>query len=189
MLKTLRNIFKAGDATVKYPFAPLETAPDMRGKPEHDELRCIACAACAVACPPNAIQMQTDLRAGTITWSIDYGRCIFCARCEEVCPLDAIRLGSEFELAVMRKDDLLETCTYQLQACSECGEYFAPRKEVDYAVRLLASMPGNAEAAEAAQQACVCPSCKRTKDAVAAKRADDAHAAERAAAARKEGGR
>ena len=174
MLKTLRNIIKTGDATVKYPFAPLETTPDMRGKPEHDLERCIACAACAVACPPNSIQMESDTRAGTITWSIDYGRCIFCGRCEEVCPLEAIRLGSEFELAVMRKDDLVETCTYQLQACAECGAYFAPRKEVDYAARLLASMEGSPEAEEALSLAGTCPACKRRADGLAAKRTIDA---------------
>ncbi|WP_080797280.1 formate hydrogenlyase complex iron-sulfur subunit [Arabiibacter massiliensis] len=174
MLKTLRNILKTGDATVKYPFAPLETTPDMRGKPEHDLERCIACAACAVACPPNAIQMAADEKAGTITWSIDYGRCIFCGRCEEVCPLEAIRLGSEFELAVMCKDDLVESCTYQLQTCSECGRYFAPRKEVDYAVRLLGGMESSPEGEAAVELAGVCPACKRRADGLAAKRATDA---------------
>ena len=174
MLKTLKNIIKTGDATVKYPFAPLETTPDMRGKPEHDLERCIACAACAVACPPNAIQMESDTREGTITWSIDYGRCIFCGRCEEVCPLEAIRLGSEFELAVMTKADLVETCTYQLQACSECGRYFAPRKEVDYAVRLLGSLEASPEGDDAVRLAGVCPACKRRAAGIAAKRAVDA---------------
>lgn len=174
MFKTLKNIIKTGDATVKYPFAPLETTPDMRGKPEHDSQRCIACAACAVACPANAIQMESDTREGTITWSINYGRCIFCGRCEEVCPLKAIRLGSEFELAVMTKSDLVETCTYQLQACSECGRYFAPRKEVDYAVRLLDSLEASPEGDDAARLAGVCPACKRRADGIAAKRAVDA---------------
>lgn len=174
MLKTLRNIIKTGDATVKYPFAPLETAPDMRGKPEHDLERCIACGACAVACPPNAIQMESDTHAGTVTWSIDYGRCIFCGRCEEVCPLEAIRLGSRFELAVMCKDDLVETCAYRLQACSECGSYFAPRKEVEYAARLLASMEATPDTSEAQRLAGVCPACKRRADGIAAKRAADA---------------
>lgn len=174
MLKTLRNILKTGDATVKYPFAPLQTTPNMRGKPEHDLERCIACAACAVACPANAIQMRTDERAGTITWNINYGRCIFCGRCEEVCPTEAIKLGSEFELAVMRKEDLEESCTYQLQACSTCGRYFAPRKEVDYAQRLLAGMSDAGERAEAMRAATVCPACKRRADAVAAKRVANA---------------
>lgn len=167
MFKTLRNILKTGDATVKYPFAPLETQPYMRGKPEHDQERCIACAACAVACPPNAIQMHTDQRGGTITWAIDYGRCIFCGRCEEVCPTEAIVLGSEFELAVMRKEDLEETVTYRLQACSRCGEFFAPAKEVDYAARLLAEQAPGGEAAEAIEALGVCPKCKRRADAIA----------------------
>ena len=178
MLKTLRNAFKTGDATVKYPFAPLETVPDFRGKPEHDLERCIACAACAVACPPNAIQMATDLKAGTITWSIDYGRCIFCGRCEEACPVEAIRLGDEFELAVMSKSDLTEDATYALECCSECGRYFAPRKQVDYACRVLATLEGNAEADESIEVARVCPECKRRADAVSA-----------LAAARADGGR
>lgn len=173
MLKTLRNILKTGDATVKYPFAPLETTPGMRGKPEHDLEACIACAACAVACPPNAIQMRSDAKAGTITWSIDYGRCIFCGRCEEVCPTKAIVLGSEFELAVMRKEDLEETCTYRLQACRECGAYFAPAKAVDYAARLL-ERDGGPESDEAREHLDVCSRCKRRDDAVAAKRASDA---------------
>lgn len=173
MLKTLLNIVKTGDATVGYPFAPLETTPNMRGKPEHDLGQCIACAACAVACPPNAIQMKADTKAGTVTWSINYGRCIFCGRCEEVCPTGAIRLGSQFELAVMNKDDLEETCTYQLQACSRCGSFFASRKEVDYAARILGAAESGPGVPEALDLMRVCPDCKRRADAVAAKRRDD----------------
>lgn len=171
MLKTLRNILKTGDATIKYPFAPYDTVPYMRGKPEHDLEKCIACAACAVACPPNAIQMPTDLSAGTITWSIDYGRCIFCGRCEEVCPVVAIKLTNEFELAVASKSDLIEDCTYTLQKCSKCGQYFAPRKEVDYAVRIMEADKDNPEAQEAARLAGICPTCKRIADATAAQAA------------------
>ena len=38
--------------------------------------------------------VETDLEAGTRTWSIFYGRCIFCARCEEVCPTGARIFGN-----------------------------------------------------------------------------------------------
>lgn len=166
MLKTLKGIFKTGDATVKYPFAPIEQAPDVRGKPEHDALKCIACAACAVACPPNAIQMDADLGKGTITWTINYGRCIFCGRCEEVCPTDAIRLGSEFELAVMSKDDLQDSCTYLLQECACCGEYFAPRKEVEYVAGLLDRIGGSGASGDSMG---LCLSCKQRNDVFACK--------------------
>lgn len=164
MLKTLRGILKTGDATVKYPFAPIEQAPDVRGKPEHDALKCIACAACAVACPPNAIQMKADVDAGTLTWTINYGRCIFCGRCEEVCPIDAIRLGSEFELAVMSKGDLQDSCTYRLQRCSGCGEYFASRKEIEYVAGVLDRIGG---AGAAGDSIGLCLSCKQKNDVLA----------------------
>ena len=164
MLKTLIGILKTGDATVKYPFAPLEQVADVRGKPEHDALGCIACAACAVACPPNAIQMEVDQDAGTIAWTINYGRCIFCGRCEEVCPVDAIRLGSEFELAVMSKGDLQDSCTYRLQQCSCCGEYFAPRKEVEYVAKVLDRMGGTGTSGTSVS---LCLSCKQRNDALA----------------------
>ncbi len=161
MLKMLRQALKAGNATVSYPFEGIEQPKDVRGKPEHDLAQCIACAACASACPPNAIQMSSDLEAGTITWSINYGRCIFCGRCEEVCPTRAIRLSDAFELAVMTKSDLEETCTYALARCSACGEYFAPAKEVDYVKRLVNSASGKDAAADVID---MCPECRRVKD-------------------------
>ena len=173
MFKTIKEILKTGDATVQYPFAPLERPEGVRGKPEHDSVACIACAACAVACPPNAIQMRVDAKAGTSTWSINYGRCIFCGRCEEVCPLQAIVLSSEFELAVMNKDDLEETCTYALQACSDCGTYFAVAKQVDFAARVLAQSGSDEEILEARELVDVCPKCKRKRVSYRAKQSAD----------------
>lgn len=164
MLKLWKMNVREGNATVKYPFAPFPTNKDMRGKPQHDAVQCIACGACAVACPADAIRMEADLDAQTLTWSINYGRCIFCGRCEEQCPFEAIRLSEEFELAVGRKDDLMERSVYELQACSVCGEPFAPRKQVDYARRLLA-MTGGVEDEEAARVVDVCTECKRRIDA------------------------
>lgn len=170
MLKTLQEIIRTGDATVKYPFAPIERPKDARGKPEHDSVACIACAACAIACPPNAIQMSVDIEAGTTSWSINYGRCVFCGRCEEVCPTDAIKLSTEFELAVMDKNDLEEICTYSLQRCVECDEYYASAKEVDYASRILSQFSDDPEAEQAAMLTGVCPRCKQKQDAVRAQR-------------------
>ena len=58
MLKLLKTIMRAGTATVKYPFAPLEVSPGFRGKPDLMPSQCIACGACA--CPANALTIQTD---------------------------------------------------------------------------------------------------------------------------------
>lgn len=167
MLKTLINALKTGNATVRYPAAPIELPYGYRGKPEHREKQCIACAACATACPSNAIQMTVDESKGTVTWHINYGRCIFCGRCEETCPFDAIKLGDEFELAVMAHEDLEEECTYLLEHCVACGKPFAPRKQLAYAEELLKNIAGeaSAEIEGSLQRIRMCPECKRALDA------------------------
>lgn len=175
MLKLLREVFRQGDATVKYPFAPLEVEKDFRGRPEHTAERCIACAACTTACPANALSMETDVAAGTRTWSISYARCIFCARCEEVCPTQAIKLTQDFELAVTNKEDLTVKAVFKLANCVCCNEPFAPAKEIAYVTALIeanaaAGQSGDAVAATSAeadrrrQMLATCPSCKRAND-------------------------
>jgi hydrogenase-4 component H len=165
MLKTIREVLRTGNATVKYPFAPIERPEYARGKPGHDSEKCMACSACAIACPPNSIQTAVDINAGTTTWAINYGRCVFCGRCEEVCPTGAIKLSPEFELAVMNKNDLEERCVYSLKACSECGEFFAPAKAVDYAARILSKNSEDADIRMALESISLCMNCKQKKDA------------------------
>ena len=162
MLKLLKIVRDAGEVTIKYPFAPAEFTPTFRGKPEYDPKRCISCAACAIACPPNALTIETDLEKGVRTWQFCAGRCIFCGRCEEVCPTRALHLSQEFELAVMRKDDLYERCTFSLCRCRQCGTPFAPQKEVDYALALTMQADGvTEEDPDQRRQFETCPQCKR----------------------------
>lgn len=165
MLKLIREVLRVGEATLPYPFEPAEVMPGFRGKPHHDPERCIACGACAIACPPNALSMATDRDQGFQTWSLFMGRCIYCGRCEEVCPTGAITLSPDFELAVMNKQDLFERADYQLAACLRCGTYFAPVKEIEYARALLEQSSLSGEAlANASALLAVCPDCKRKND-------------------------
>ena len=163
--KLFQEVLKVGEATVLYPFVPAEVTAGFRGRPGHVPELCIACSACAVACPSNALRMLTDLDQGIITWSIFYGRCIYCGRCEEVCPTGAIQLTQEFELAVMQKADLYEQADYQLAACRQCGVRFAPAKELEYVIDLLeqAGLSG-AELEERKALLAICPTCKRKND-------------------------
>ena len=165
VLKLIREIIRVGEATVPYPFVAVEVAEGFRGKPEHNPEKCIACGACAVACPSNALTMETELEHGVQTWSIFYGRCIYCARCEEVCPVGAIRLSQDFELAVMDKSDLYEHADYPLAECSRCKVFFAPAKEIAYALALL-EHAGLSPESMANRRALMelCPACRRKMD-------------------------
>lgn len=167
MLQILKTALKTGEATVQYPFAPLQLSQDMRGKPEHTPEQCIACSACAIACPSNAICMHVDLDSAHFVWEIDYGRCIFCGRCEEVCPTRAIELGLEFELACFSHDDLRSSASFELQRCACCGEYFAPRRQVEYAKDVLthALGPDDPEYRSSLELMEWCSLCKAKRDA------------------------
>jgi hydrogenase-4 component H len=165
MLKLIREVLRVGEATLPYPFEPIETAPGFRGKPHHDPERCMACAACAIACPPNALSVTTDLDRGFRTWSLFVGRCIYCGRCEEVCPTGAIALSSEFELAVADKQDLFERADYRLAACRQCGAYYAPVKQVEYVSALLGdSALSDPSVASARAMLELCPECRRKNE-------------------------
>ncbi|MDR2503488.1 MAG: hydrogenase 4 subunit H [Deltaproteobacteria bacterium] len=162
MLKLLKIVKDAGEVTIKYPFAPANFTPAFRGKPEYNPAQCIACSACAVACPANALTVETDLEKGTLTWQFFVGRCIYCGRCEEVCPTRAIVLSQNFELAVFNKEDLYERATFKLCHCLECGRPFAPQKQIDYALALTAQAGAGADEMETLKiQFAICPECKR----------------------------
>lgn len=170
VLKLIREVLKVGQATLPYPFVPVELAPGFRGKPEYNPQQCIACAACTIACPPNALEMDTDLVNGTRTWSLFYGRCIFCARCEEVCPTGAIKLGPDFELASFSRDDLTVRAEFRLAACWQCGAYFASAKAMAHTLALLEQawqMQKDLSPAEIANRKALlqlCPECRRKVD-------------------------
>lgn len=181
MFKLLKEVLRVGQATQKYPFAPVDLPKDFRGKPEHDAGACIACAACTIACPANALSMTTDVRAGTRTWSIFYGQCVFCGRCEEVCPTGAIKLSTDFELAVGRRDDMIKRAVFKLAFCRSCGAPFAAAKEVDYVARLLGAGLASPEEAERIRaNAEICPECKRVLDVTEIARANAAQQMEQA---------
>ena len=173
MFTFIKKAIKTGTQTSSYPLEPMPVDKNFRGKPEHNPQQCIGCAACVNACPSNALTVETDLKTGELAWQFNLGRCIFCGRCEEVCPTHAIVLSKEFELAVMNKEDLEERCTYDMARCSECGEYYATVKQVDYATRILSQLPGDLEAQQAAALTGVCPKCKQKADAYRNKHRDE----------------
>ena len=137
------------------------------GKPHHDFALCIACAACAVACEPRAIDILIDEDEGTLIWTLDFELCTSCGACHPVCPTDA--MGILLGVNPADEAEPPKRCVYALAECETCGRYYASRKEVAYANELLDQLD-HVDAAIARAMTAICPDCKRIHEAEAAQR-------------------
>ena len=136
MAITASHLFKKSP-TINYPEETRPIAPVYRGqhvlkRDDNGAERCTACGMCAVACPAEAITMESAERKKgeealyreekyASTYEINMLRCIFCGLCEEACPKEAIFLtdrlvDTEFERGdfIYGKDKLVEKMTERI---------------------------------------------------------------------------
>jgi NADH-quinone oxidoreductase subunit I len=122
MATTFSHLFKKRP-TIMYPEQKREYAPVYRGqhvlkRDENGAERCTSCGMCAVACPAEAITMESEERKKgeeglyreekyAKTYEINMLRCIFCGLCEEACPKEAIFLTDRQVPTEFERDDFI----------------------------------------------------------------------------------
>jgi len=106
MIQTLIELLRTGTATQE------ELFPDLpawnRGLPTVTQTPCAAeegCAACAEACPTEAIGVTAERSGGRV--ALDLGRCIACGECGTACPTGTIQGDRSTRTAKRRREDLV----------------------------------------------------------------------------------
>lgn len=163
MMKIFDINKKYGVATHAYPFEPYPVTENFRGRPKYKFDLCIGCAACGIACPPNAITVALKEDKSKLIWEFNAGRCIFCGRCDEVCPTGAINLSQEFELAVkFDKDALIQRGELEPAVCEQCGKAYSTKRLVKHTLdRLSKTNVGDERLESAKKYINICPECKQ----------------------------
>lgn len=103
MLSIIRERFRQGHRTGKYPQDAPTLPQRYRGRPIFDRAKCpLDCQECHNRCPFGALTLcEGELQ-------IDLGRCLFCPECEAACPHSALTFSRDHRLAANQRQDLCQ---------------------------------------------------------------------------------
>lgn len=143
-------------ATLLPAFGPGSTTPLVVsgfGTVELDLAACVACGACAINCPTDALVLDPTIA----TLSVIDADCIGCGICASVCPDDAIRVlpavpvgAGALEARILLTDEAV--------ACRTCGDRYTPRRLLDHARAVLEAAQLDPD--DPRLQLGVCPACR-----------------------------
>ena len=91
IVKTIMSSVFQKEATVAYPFAPLEVVPQMRGHVTIEIEDCIFCGICQKKCPTGTIEVKKD----TKEWAISHYDCVQCRYCVDSCPKKCLHMSED----------------------------------------------------------------------------------------------
>ena len=93
-----------------------------------DPLKCIACMACAVNCPTEALSYHDTAATRKIFCRMNH--CISCGTCVAICDEKAAELRHQVKLPTLRLNRKIEISRANLEACERCGVFFISEKHL-----------------------------------------------------------
>lgn len=140
-LRELKEAVRAligGPYTASFPAEPTPLPDTFRGRPRFDEDECVACAACANACPSGALETADDAEAGIRRLTISLDRCIFCGQCVANCLTEkGIRQTKEYDLSTTDRSSLRERTEKPLLLCESCGAVIGTHAHIRWVAERL----------------------------------------------------
>jgi NADH-quinone oxidoreductase subunit I len=122
MAITFSHLFRKRP-TIMFPEQQRGYAPVYRGmhvlkRDENGAERCTSCGMCAIACPAEAITMESGERKKgeehlyreekyAVKYEINMLRCIYCGLCEDACPKEAIFLTDRIVPTEFDREDFI----------------------------------------------------------------------------------
>jgi len=123
LTETLKNLIRK-PATYKFPLVELPMLAEFRGAHAVDLAKCNGCSLCALDCPAAAIEMKLNPSTKKRYPVIDFGRCVFCYQCVVVCPVNAYIKGTFYDLATIKKEELVSDALLEGSGASESSNKF-----------------------------------------------------------------
>lgn len=110
--------------TVSRRLIPVPERLEGFGLLEFDSEKCVACAACKVQCPEEALKISETKKKRTI--ALDYWKCVACGECVKSCPKEAVEVKKMFDLEAFLKREVLKCMETEVESCLRCGRTIAP---------------------------------------------------------------
>jgi len=130
--------------TVKFPEGPAKIYPRFKGRPK-PESGCVACGACSIWCPAEAIELFVNREKGIRQVIFHYDKCIMCGECERICTTqEGVKMDTKFDLAGFEREALKENgkeC--ELVFCESCGEIISTKEHIDWMLERLGEKQGS----------------------------------------------